>query len=273
MELKDLTKTDWELLKKASTKEVFYTEMLKYHPNIKQKTVYGIYQDYQKQQTEKKQVKKEPEPEKQSIAEKKADKTATTKVVANNSETAKVGQDAVKKKEPVRKKLHRAQQYEPQLAKKVIKKFPTSLLNYCADLVPNAKDYTNAELISAVLVANMDQSDLGNDISDRVWQLASELRQAGKSGQELGSQKKLRLLEQKLNQLTSLTQQLLYLMAYNQVGTSWGAIKFPDIKGVSDIEQQNFVNGYVEKLLAVSAQQVKENRAEKQRQKGSDFRF
>ena len=89
----------------------------------------------------------------------------------------------------------------------------------------------------------------------------------------MGSQKKLRLLEQKLNQLTALTQQLLYLMAYNQVGTSWGAIKFPDIKGVSDIEQQNFVNGYVEKLLAVSAQQVKENRAEMQRQKGSDFRF
>lgn len=272
MELKDLTKTDWELLKKASTKEVFYTEMLKYHPNIKQKTVYGIYQDYQKQQKEK-ITKKEPKVEKQAVTEQKADKAAITKVVVNNSETAKVGQDAVEKKEPVRKKLHRAQQYEPQLAKKVIKKFPASLLNYCADLVPNAKDYTNAELISAVLVANMDQSDLGNDISDRVWQLASELRQAGKNGQELGSQKKLRLLEQKLNQLTALTQQLLYLMAYNQVGTSWGAIKFPDIKGVSDIEQQNFVNGYVEKLLAVSAQQVKENRAERQRQKGSDFRF
>jgi len=139
MELKDLTKTDWELLKKASTKEVFYTEMLKYHPNIKQKTVYGIYQDYQKQQT-KKTAKKEPKAEKQPVTEQKTDKTAITKVVVNNSETAKVGQDAVKKKEPVRKKLHRAQQYEPQLAKKVIKKFPASLLNYCADLVPNAKD-------------------------------------------------------------------------------------------------------------------------------------
>ena len=158
MELKDLTKTDWALLEKAPTKEVFYTEMLKYHPNIKQKTVYGIYRDYQKQQTEKKEPKQKPEPEKQPINEKKENKenkAATTKVVENNSETAKVGQDAVKKKEPLRKKLHRAHQYEPQLAKKVIKKFPASLLNYCADLVPNAKDYTNAELISAVLVANM----------------------------------------------------------------------------------------------------------------------